>query len=75
MLTYVTFGQNHVHNLGGKTFDKNCVAVIEARDAAEGRKKAFEYFGPYFCFEYPEDYWDESERLKYFPRGYVHVNC
>lgn len=72
MKTYITFGYDHVHQIGGKTLDKDCVAVIEAPTSAKGRARAFELFGPKFCFEYPEDYWDE-EKLKFFPRGYVEV--
>ena len=70
MTTYVTFGQEHVHSINGKTFDKNCVAVIESDDAVSGRAKAFELFGPKFCFEYYNDMPDMS----YFPRGLVEVN-
>lgn len=74
MKTYVTFGQVHVHSVNGKTFDKDCVAVIESDSAEQGRKLAFAYFDNKFCFEYPEQYWKE-EKLEYFPRGYIGVNC
>lgn len=69
MKTFVTFGQGHVHFIDGKTFDKDCVAVVNG-----DRKKVFDIFGPKFCFEHPEDHWDESN-LKYFPRGYIEVNA
>ncbi len=72
MKTYVTFGQEHAHSINGKTFDKDCVAVIEADGPADGRRKAFEYFGPKFSFEYFEDEWDES-KMAYYPRGYIPV--
>ena len=39
------FGQTHVHSINGKTFDKDCVAVIEAEDAHTGRELAHIYFG------------------------------
>lgn len=68
MKTYVTFGQNHTHRINGKTFDRDCVAVVNG-----DRETVFELFGPKFCFEYPENYWDE-DTLKYFPRGYIEVN-
>ncbi len=71
--TYVTFGQDHVHRVNNETIDYNCVAVIKSEGPAEGREKAFELFGPKFCFEYPEAHWDES-KLHYFPRGYIEVN-
>ena len=73
MKTYITFGQEHIHSINGKTFDKDCVAVIYSGSAAEGRDLAFEYFGPKFCFEYSEEYWND-EQMKYFPRGYIKVN-
>ena len=65
MKTYVTFGQDHTHSVNGKTLDKDCVAIVHG-----DREKVFELFGPKFCFEYPEEIWDEG-RMKYFPRGYV----
>ena len=65
MKTYVTFGQLHVHQIGNKIYDKDCVAVISG-----GREKVFELFGDQFCFEYPEGNWDEDE-MKYYPRGYI----
>lgn len=67
MKTYVTFGQDHIHRINGKILDKDCVAIVEGN-----RDKVFELFGPKFCFEYPEKYWDE-EKMKYFPRGYVEI--
>ena len=70
MKTYVTFGQVHVHSVNGKTFDKDCVAVIEADNAVEGRAKAFEYFGRKFCVEYPEDRFD-FDLMRFFPRGFI----
>ncbi len=73
MKTYITFGQNHVHRVKGKTLDCDSVAVIECNSAEEGRNKAFEYFGPRFSMEYPEQYWKEDEQLKYFPRGYINI--
>ena len=74
MKTYVTFGQDHVHSVGGRIFDKNCVAVIKHEKPEEGRKLAFEFFGPKFCFEYPEEHFDFSSLDKYYPRGLIEVN-
>jgi len=67
MTTYVTFGQAHTHRLAGKTFDKDCVAVIPSETQEEGRGKAFEYFGDKFCFEY----FNKQPEMKYFPRGLI----
>ena len=71
--TYVTFGSNHTHSVIGKTLDNNCVAVIKSEGSSEGREMAFELFGPKFCMEYPEKYFDKST-MHFFPRGYVEVN-
>jgi len=70
--TYVTFGQGHTHRVNNKTFDCDCVAVIEASSSIEGREKAFEYFNGKFCFEYFDDAFD-FDMLKYFPRGLIAV--
>lgn len=72
MKTFFTFGQEHAHSVNGKTFDKDCVCVIEAEDEGAARDKAFEVFGPKFCFSYPEAKWDESS-MSYFPRGYINL--
>jgi len=66
--TYVTFGHNHNHCINGKTFDKDCVAIVNG-----GRDEVFEIFGGQFCFEYPEDQWKDEE-IEYFPRGYITVD-
>lgn len=67
MKTYVTFGQEHIHRINGKIFDKDCVAVVNG-----DRDKVFELFGAKFSFEYPEERWKE-DKMKYFPRGYIEV--
>ena len=73
MKTYVTFGQDHAHRVNGKTFDCDCVAVIDCDSPQEGRRLAFEYFGPKFCFEYPEEQFDLGS-MHYYPRGFIEVN-
>ena len=67
MKTYVTFGQAHAHSINGKTFDKDCVAVVNGN-----QDEVFKIFGQKFCFEYPEEYWDEN-KISFFPRGYIEV--
>lgn len=67
---YVTFGQGHAHNIKGKLLHPNTVARFEAKNAQEGREKAFEVFGSKFCFEYHENEWNEDD-MKYFPNGYT----
>lgn len=72
-LTFVTFGQVHIHSVNGKTFDKDCVAVIVSSSPHEGRGIAFNTFDSKFSFEYPEKHWN-IDRLRYYPRGYIPVN-
>lgn len=72
MKNYITFGQIHVHSVNGKTFDKDCVAVIEAETAEQGRDKAFEFFDGVFHRCIPESEW-QPEMLEYFPRGLISV--
>lgn len=68
--TYVTFGQEHTHSVNGKTFDKDCIAVINnAMTPGYGRDRAFSLFGEKFCFEY----WESVPDMKYFPRGLIEV--
>lgn len=71
--TYVTFGQDHAHSVGDRTFDKDSVAVINCKDGKEGRELAFTYFDRKFCFEYHEDEFDQS-KMHFYPRGLIEVN-
>jgi len=73
MKTYVTFGQDHQHDVLGKVFNKDCVAVIECDSPDMGRSLAFAYFGTKFCMEYTEEHWDASAMDRYYPRGYIEV--
>lgn len=72
MFTYITFRQDHVHEINGQVFDKNCVAAIPAENRSKGRDKAFELFGPKFCMEYFDNEF-KKESLHYFPRGVIVV--
>ena len=68
---YVTFGQVHVHSVNGKTFDKNCVAEIEAESHEEAHNYAMKTFDKKFHNCHPES---ELERvIKYYPRGIIKV--
>lgn len=69
--TYVTFGQDHTHRVNGKTFDCDCVAVIECSDARSGRERAFEYFGRKFFTTYFDD--EFHGEMDYYPRGFINV--
>lgn len=70
--TYITFGQDHMHRVHGKTFDCDCVATIQAETQSAGRERAFELFGPRFCFEYFNEQFDLST-MHFFPRGLIAV--
>lgn len=65
MLTYITFGQSHTHILNGKTFDKDCVAVVDAPE-----EEARSIFWPKFH----NSYTDKSQvDISYFPRGFINL--
>jgi len=68
MKTYVTFGSDHTHKINGQLFNYDCVAVVNG-----DREKVFEIFGSEFCFEYPEEHWDDKKMKKHFTRGYIEV--
>lgn len=70
---YVTFGQEHVHSIDGKTLDKDCVASYEAANWKEGRERAFDLFGVKFCFEYHDKDFNHDD-LVYFPRGIINID-
>lgn len=72
MRVFVTFGQVHLHVINGQVFDKDCIAVIDCEDHAEGRAKAFELFGRKFCVTYGEEF-DMHKILDRFPRGLINV--
>lgn len=68
MKFYITFGQAHAHSVAGRTFDKDCVAVIEAENYNDGHAKAFELFDRKWCFidwQLPD--------MTFFPRGVIEV--
>jgi len=65
---YITFGQIHVHSIEGKTFDKDCVAEIEAKTKNEAHDKAMEIFKEQFCFV------NDEPHLEYYPRGIIKLN-
>ena len=69
MKIYITFGQVHAHSVNGRTFDKDCVAVIKCSDHNYGRALAFKYFGDRFCTSY-----DTLPNMSYYPRGLIAVN-
>lgn len=69
---YITFGQVHVHSVNGKTFDKDCLAEIEAETNREAHQKAMDIFNGAFhrCLDADR----LPEVISYFPRGVIKVN-
>lgn len=61
---YFTFGQNHAHSYGGRTYDKDCVVEIEAANMGEARDKMWDAFDAKWASQY-----DEIPDMHYFPRG------
>jgi hypothetical protein len=47
--SYFTFGQQHVHSLNGKTFDKNVIVEITSEDP---RQMMVDNFGGKWGFQY-----------------------
>ena len=74
MKTYVTFGQIHTHSVNNKTFDRDCVAVINCKDIAHGRELAFKFFGDKFFTTYTGKEQMDRDVADFYPRGYIEVN-
>ena len=68
---YISFGQIHIHSINGKTFDKDCLARIEAESYEEAHKKAMEIFNGVFhnCHEENE----LSQVIEYYNRGVIAI--
>lgn len=69
MKWYITFGQKHTHSVGGKTFDKDCVAVIEDTTPERCDRMALSVF--------KGEFHGHSARvpdMSYYPRGFIEVN-
>jgi len=71
MKVYITFGQVHTHSVNGKTFDKDCIGVINCKDEEQGREIAMDVFGGVFHQCLTEA---NSEFMQYFPRGFIELN-
>lgn len=67
MITYVTFGQIHVHKINGKTFDNNCIAKVNG-----GMKEVRELFGKEYSSMYSLEHLT-PQMMSYFPRGVIKV--
>jgi len=65
---YFTFGQSHIHRVSGRTFDKDCVAGIQAENSGDARAMMFKNFGNKWHNQYDTF---EQVPMKYFPRGII----
>lgn len=70
---FVTLGQKHAHRINGITVDCDCVVEYEAKNASEGREKAFKYFGDQFFTNYHDEEFNKED-LIYFPKGFVKID-
>ena len=70
---YLTFGQIHVHRVNGKTFDCDCVAVIDCDSHEHGREIAFNLFSDKWFTTYLKENFDMDD-MKYYPRGLINVS-
>ena len=70
----VTFGQQHAHRVNNLTFDKDSVAVVKAENETEARKFCFEVFKNEYHNCTLEKYFDNNNRLQWFPRGKMEAN-
>jgi hypothetical protein len=60
---YFTFGQNHLHPLGGYSMKDFWIEVYGSHE--EAREKVTRRFGDKWSMQYPEDAFDK----KFFPKG------
>jgi hypothetical protein len=71
---YITFKPDQEHSINGKDFCKNCVAVIECVDLAEGKEKAFKYFGDEYLYgDFNTLRYNNDDIYDIFPRGLIEV--
>jgi len=74
MKTFVSFGQDHVHEIDGKRFDARCIAVIHHNESHEGRQIAHDLFGVKFCTTYEEGYFTPEKMARWYSRGFIDAN-
>ena len=68
---YITFGQIHTHSVNGKTFDKNCLAEIEAETHKAAHELAVDIFKEKFHHCHTEK--ELPNVIEYYPRGVIKV--
>ncbi len=62
---YFSFGQSHVHSVGGFTYDKDVLVKITAEDP---RQVMFDNFGRKWAMQY-----DDPPEPRFYPRGIKEV--
>ena len=65
---YISFGQVHAHSVAGRTYDKDCIAVIKAKSKDRAHDLAMEIFGPKWSMLY-----EKEPDMSYFPRGLMEL--
>jgi len=73
MKILISFGQDHVHYINDKTFDHNCLAIIEGENWNDCRDKAHRYFNGKFCTDYPIEKLNDPNFMKWYYRGGIEV--
>ena len=68
MKNYFSFGQNHIHKIDGKIFDKDCIVLINVKTAARAREIMFETFGDKWSMHYTK-----LPDMSFFPRGVIEL--
>jgi hypothetical protein len=68
---YITFGQAHAHAIGGKTFDRNCLAELEAESQGKAHEIAMRIFNGKFHNCHTEE--ELPKVIEYYPRGVIKV--
>lgn len=63
---YVVFGLGHFHRISGKSFDRDCVAVVEASSEKRAYQIINDAFGKnWFSFD------EEKPNMSHYPRGFI----
>lgn len=68
---YITFGQAHAHAIGGRTYDRNCLAELEAESPKEAHETAMKIFNKRFHQCHTEE--ELPRVIDYYPRGIIKV--
>lgn len=74
---YFTFGQNHLHNVGGAIFNKDTVVfvdILEEKSAyGEAREKMVELFSDKWAFQYSEEQYKEQDVARYYNQDPIDI--